>query len=98
MKNFSPIQGSPSFRLSAIMDIPNSRLFKPVTIWGDGALDTCKVIKVHFANKDIDAIKVGDILKHKIVRDKIPLYFELKEFETPCISFQLQHVSCQQIV
>ena len=88
MKNFSPIQGSPSYRLSAIiMDISNSRLFKPVTIGDDEAPDTRKFIKVHFANKGIDAIKIGNILKHKNVREKIPQYFERKEFETPCISY-----------
>ena len=76
---------SPEYRLSSIiLDISNNVLFKPVRT-NTTKEENRRFMKVQFANKGIDAIKIGNILNHKLVREKIPPYF--KQQESPCISY-----------
>ena len=78
---------SPEYRLSSIiLDISHNVLFKPVRTNEYSQTDNRRFMKVKFSNKGIDAIKIGNILNHKLVRDKIPPYF--KQQESPCISYK----------
>ena len=77
---------SPEYRLSSIiLDISNNVLFKPVRT-NTTKEENRRFMKVKFANKGIDAIKIGNILNYKQVRDKIPSYF--KQQESPRISYK----------
>ena len=68
---------SSEYRLSSIiLDISHNVLFKPVRTDLNSPTDSRRFMKVNFANKGIDAIKISNILNHKRVRDKIPPYFK----------------------
>ena len=78
-------QLSKEYRLqSIILDIANSRLYKPVN--SDNQVpNSSKFMTLRFANKGIEAINISKILHHKDVESKIPPYFN--DQTTPRISY-----------
>ena len=78
-------QLSNEYRLkSIILDIANSRLFRPVN--SNNPTDvSSRFMTLKFANKGIDAINISNILHHKYVKAKVPAYFNNQT--TPRISY-----------
>ena len=68
-------QSSNEYRLkSIILDIANSRLYKPVSSINP-VKDTGRFMTIKYANKGIDAINISRLLHHRDVKAKIPAYF-----------------------
>ena len=63
-----------------VLDIASNRLFKHIGI----KKDEQSYHNLSFANKDFDAINLGNILHHKSVKYKIPPYF--KDQSKPILS------------
>ena len=62
------------------MDVCCKRLFFPVRTGTDStAKPPRRFIKVFFHNKGIDKVKLTSILHNKLVRSKIPIYFQEKD-------------------
>ena len=60
-----------------IQDIAFHRLFKPVKT--NSPVDKKRAfMKIHFDNKGLDAINIGNILNNKHIKAKIPAYFNEK--------------------
>ena len=77
---------SREYRLSSIiLDIGNTRLFKSVSSDSPVDISDGRFMKVHFANKGIDAINISNILHHKDVMRKVPPYF--KNQSAPKVSY-----------
>ena len=73
------------YKLTAIvLDVAHHRLFKPVGIKKD-EIDKRSFLKLSFANNDLDAIYLGNILHHKSVNSKMSPYF--KDQSVPVISY-----------
>ena len=68
-----------------ILDISSNRHFKAVRVGEPSETRNRPFLKVKFANKDIDALNLSNMLNQKSVQSKIPLYFQYKE--SPCISY-----------
>ena len=66
------------------MDIAGHILFKSVGI-KKVEIDKRSFLKLSFANNDLDDINLGNILRHKSVKSKIPTYF--KDQSEPIISY-----------
>ena len=66
------------------MDIANHRLFKPV-IFKKDEQEERSFLKLLFANKDLDAINLSNMLYEKSVKSKIPPYFT--DQSVPIISY-----------
>ena len=67
---------SNEYKLTAmVLDIVSHRLFIPVGIKKD-EIDKRSFLRLSFANKGFDDINLGNILHHKSVKSKIPLYFK----------------------
>ena len=78
--------GSPQYRLQGIiMDISSNRLFKAVKSDTPVSSENRPFLKIKFANKGIDALRLSNILNNSFVKDKIPPYFKYQE--SPCISY-----------
>ena len=77
---------SDEYRATAIiLDIAQHRLFRPVR--SDVPVEKPKYfMKIEYFHKGIDAINLPDLLRSKLVADKVPVYF--KNREPPIISYQ----------
>ena len=65
------------FRNILVLDVCCKRLFFPVcTATNSTAKPRCRFIKVFFHNKGIDNVKLTSILHNKLVRSKVPIYFQ----------------------
>ena len=85
LKNHVTNPHSSEYKLTTIvMEIASRRLCKPVGINKD-EIDKRSFLKLAFANKCLDAIKLGDIFHHKSVKSKIPPYF--KDQPVPIITY-----------
>jgi hypothetical protein len=72
------------YKLTTIkLDIGQHRLCKPVTIRGNGKKNR-PFLPIFFANKDLDAINLGNILHHISVKTMVSLYF--RDQSVPIIS------------
>ena len=70
------------------MDVCCKRLFFPVRTGIDSAAKPPRrFIEVFFHNKGIDKVKLSNILHNKLVRSKIPIYFQ--EEEPPLVSYKI---------
>ena len=77
-------QHTPEYKLiGVVLDIAQYRLFKP-TQTGPNEEETRSFLKIHFKNKDLDAINLSNILHHKKVTSTIPAYFKPRQ---PLISY-----------
>ena len=77
-----------------VLDIARSKLCKPVGIKKD-EIDKCSFLKLSFANKYLDAIKLGNILHHKSVKSKMPPYFKDQSVCSYYLVY-LYHTYCNQ--
>ena len=72
---------------SIVLDVCCKRLFFPVRTGTDStAKPPRRFIKVFFHNKGIDKVKLTSILHNKLVRSKIPIYFQEKD--PPLVSYK----------
>ncbi len=78
-----------------ITDLARLRLYKPVrnNVKNEGAR---YFIKLPFNDKGIDAINLGNIFHNKLVKSKIPEYFENKE--VPMISYKYTKTIRNQVI
>ena len=72
---------------SIVLDVCCKRLFFPAPTGTDStAKPPRRFIKVFFHNKGIDQVKLANILHNKLVRSKIPIYFQ--EEDPPLVSYK----------
>ena len=72
---------------SIVLDVCCKRLFFPVrTDTNSTAKPRRRFIKVFFHNKGIDNVKLTSILHNKLVRSKVPIYFQ--EQDPPLVSYK----------
>ena len=72
---------------SIILDVCCKKLFFPVRTGTDStAKPPRRFIKVFFHNKGIDKVNLTNILHNKLVRSKIPIYFQEKD--PPLVSYK----------
>ena len=65
---------------SIVLDLCCERLFFPVCMGTNSTAKTlCRFIKVFFYNKGIGKIKLTTILHNKLVRSKVPIYFQKQD-------------------
>ena len=73
---------------SIVLDVCCKRLFFPVRTGIDSAAKPPRrFIEVFFHNKGIDKVKLSNILHNKLVRSKIPIYFQ--EEDPPLVSYKI---------
>ena len=69
------------------MDVCCKRLFFPVRTGTDASVKPLRrFIKLFFHSKGIDKVKLTNILHNKLVRSKVPIYFE--EHDPPLVSYK----------
>ena len=69
------------------MDICSKRLFFPVRTGNNGSTKPQKrFIKIYFHNKGIDKVNLTNILHNKLVKSKVPIYFQ--EQDPPLVSYK----------
>ena len=72
---------------SIVLDVCYKRLFIPVRTGTDStAKPLRRFIKVFFQNKGIDKVKLTAILHNKLVRSKVPIYFQ--EQDPPLVIYK----------
>ena len=73
---------------SIVLDVCCKRLFFPVrTDTNSTAKPRRRFIKVFFHNKGIDNVKLTSILPNKLVRSKVPIYFQ--EQDPPLVIYNI---------
>ena len=86
---------SSQYRLSSIIcDVTDFRLFKPVRS-EELHNSNRKFLHVPFKNKGIDAINLSNILNHKQVTSKIPVYFDNQS--VPIVSYSYSNTIAKHI-
>ena len=69
-----------------VLDVCCKRLFFPVRTGNNSsAKPQRRFIKIYFHNKGIDKVNLTNILHNKLVKSKVPIYFQ--EQDPPLISF-----------
>ena len=70
-----------------VLDICSKRLFFPVRTGNNGSTKPQKrFIKIYFHNKGIDKVNLTNILHNKLVKSKVPIYFQ--EQDPPLVSYK----------
>ena len=82
---------------SIVLDVCCKRLFFPVrTCTDSNAKPPRRFIKVFFRHKGIDKVKLTSILHNKLVRSKIPIYFQEKD--PPLLSYKYTNTISRSVL